>query len=115
MPAFRAALASPPSGSSGFAVKVAFAYGSDGAREHIWLVEPIFSGDMVSGIVNNDPVDVKNMQFGQKVTAPTSDISDWMYIEHDVLKGGFTMRVLLDRMPENKRSATLTGMGVRLE
>jgi uncharacterized protein YegJ (DUF2314 family) len=112
---FRAALASPPSGSSGFAVKVGFPYGNDASHEHIWLTEVEFSGDQVSGVVNNEPVDATQVRLGQKVTAPISAVSDWMYVDNGVLKGGFTVRVLLDRMSPTERDKTLSGMGARLE
>ncbi|MRR12578.1 DUF2314 domain-containing protein [bacterium] len=115
LPAFQAVLAAPPPGSSSFAVKVAFAYGKDGGAEHIWLTEPQFTGENVSGLINNEPVDVTHLKLGQRVTAPVTDISDWMYSQNDVLKGGETVRTLLNRMPPEERAETLRSMGLRLE
>ena len=115
LPAFKAALASPPPGSSGFAVKVAFAYGKNGSQEHIWLTEPQFTGESISGTVNNEPVDATHLTLGQRVAAPVADISDWMYAANGVLKGGETVRALLSRMPPEERAETLASMGFRLE
>lgn len=113
LPRFQAAVASPTPGSTAFAVKVGFPYGGTN-REHIWVAQPRFAGSQVTGIVNNEPVEVPNLRRGQTVTVSTRDISDWMYIENGVLRGGETIRYLLDRMSPSEREATLKEMGVRL-
>ncbi|MCE9635457.1 MAG: DUF2314 domain-containing protein [Planctomycetes bacterium] len=115
LPSFQAVLASPSADSSGFAVKVAFAYGNEGSHEHVWLTEAEFSGDRVSGLIDNEPVYATELKAGQRVTALIRDVSDWMYVERGILKGGYTVRVLLDRMSPAERSESLSGMGFRLE
>jgi uncharacterized protein YegJ (DUF2314 family) len=112
---FRGALAAPPAGTQSFSVKVGFAWGTKGEREHIWLTEPKFDGASVSGKINNDPVDVTTLTLGQAVTAPVKDVSDWMYVDNGVLRGGYTLRVLLDKMSPEARKKMLDEMGFRLE
>jgi uncharacterized protein YegJ (DUF2314 family) len=97
-----------------YAVKVGFAYGNDN-REHIWVRDPEFTVDSVTGHVMNEPVDVTNLKFGQLVTAPVGDISDWMYVEAGVLRGGYTMRVLLDKMSPDEKQKMLAQLGVKLD
>ena len=112
---FRAALAAPPADAKSFSIKVGFAWGTKGDREHIWLTEPKLDGASVTGTVNNEPVDVDSLKLGQVVTAPLKDVSDWMYVEGGVLKGGYTLRVLLDKMSPDSRKRMLDDMGFRLE
>jgi uncharacterized protein YegJ (DUF2314 family) len=115
LPTFRAALADQSSSRSRFAVKVAFAYGTAGGHEHIWLTEPAFAAGRVTGVVSNEPVDVTTLRIGQRITAPEADVSDWMYLESGVLRGGYTLRVLLDRLLPAERAEMLRQMDFRLE
>ena len=61
--------------------------------EHFWLENPALDGDQITGIVGNDPGVVRCVEVGQKVSYPTSQISDWMYTEGDYIHGNFTARV----------------------
>jgi uncharacterized protein YegJ (DUF2314 family) len=112
---FRAALAAPPADAKSFSVKVGFAWGTKGEREHIWLTEPALDATTVTGKINNEPVDVTNLKLGQSVSAPLKDVSDWMYVEGGVLRGGYTLRVLLDKMSPESKQKMLGEMGFRLE
>ena len=111
---FKAALAAPAPGSERYAVKVGFPYGK-GDREHIWVAEPKFNEASVTGRIMNEPVDVPDLKFGQVVTAPVKDVSDWMYVEGGVMRGGYTMRVLLDKMSPDERKKMLGELSVRLD
>ncbi|MCM3878350.1 MAG: DUF2314 domain-containing protein [Thermoanaerobaculia bacterium] len=111
---FKAALRAPPTGASGFSVKVSFPHGNN-SREHIWLGAPSFSDGQVSGVVGNEPVYVTSLKLGQQVSAPEARVSDWMYVQNGVLHGGFTVRALLDRMPREERERQLAEMNFRLE
>jgi uncharacterized protein YegJ (DUF2314 family) len=115
LPTFRAALASPPAGAENFSVKVGFVMDDSAEREHIWLGDVKLTETQVSDAINNEPVSVSRLKLGQQVTAPLEDVSDWMYVEGGVLRGGFTLRVLLDKMSPEGRKKMLDDMGVRLE
>jgi uncharacterized protein YegJ (DUF2314 family) len=114
LPEFKASLATPPAGATGFAVKVAFPYGADN-REHIWLLEPSFSDGQVSGIVNNEPEFVSSLKLGQRATQPEGQVSDWMYVREGVLHGGFTIRAALEALSPAERESQMRSMGLRLE
>jgi uncharacterized protein YegJ (DUF2314 family) len=43
------------------------------------------------------------------------EITDWMYVDDGVLRGAFTVRVLLDRSSVKEREKKLSEMGVRLD
>jgi uncharacterized protein YegJ (DUF2314 family) len=112
---FRGVLAAPPAGAKDFSIKVGFAWGIKDDREHIWLTEPKLAATTVTGTINNEPVDAISLKLGQVVTAPLKDVSDWMYVENGVLRGGYTLRVLLDKMSPEMRKKMLDDMGFRLD
>jgi uncharacterized protein YegJ (DUF2314 family) len=102
VPQFVRALRSPGRTRSGFAVKAPF---SDGRKEeHIWLSPVTYDGKTFRGTVNNEPVDVKTVRFGQQVEVEPARISDWMYTDNKNLVGGFTLRVIRERMSERERA-----------
>ena len=111
---FKAAAKERKPNTERYAVKVGFHYGADD-REHMWVQDPEFEGDSVRGKLINEPVDVTNLKLGQVVTAPAADISDWMYVEDGKLRGGYTMRVLLDKMGPEERQKMLNELGVTLD
>lgn len=86
------ALQNPKPTMDGFAVKKPFRAG--GGFEHIWVGEVRWDGSAFTGTVNNEPVDTKEVRFGQTVTVRPDEISDWMYIDNGTLKGGYTIRAL---------------------
>jgi len=73
------------------------------AIEHIWLSDPTYDGKQFSGTVGNNPEELSNVKFGDVVTVSIDRVSDWMYVDAGVLKGGFTIRVLRNRMSEEER------------
>lgn len=71
--------------------------------EHFWLFGPQLDGDFVTGVLDNDPGIVKTVKLGEKIRAPLSDVSDWMYTEGDKMYGNYTGRVLAK--PQNMSKA----------
>jgi uncharacterized protein YegJ (DUF2314 family) len=98
---FTAALKAPKAGQTGFAIKKKF---SDGTHvEHMWLQPVTYDGKVFEGEVNNVPADIKGVALGQKVRVAPEEISDWMYLEHGKLVGGYTIRVLREKMSARER------------
>lgn len=96
------AFTKPRRGQTSFLWKIAF---SDGGRvEHIWLADLDFSGPKPRGVVANEP-SLPGFQFKQSIEFDASYLSDWMYVDDGKLVGGFTTRLLRQRMtPEERRS-----------
>ena len=67
----------------------------DGA-EHIWVKNISIKNERYFGIVDNVPNSISNLKIGD--TIEIRNITDWMYIDNGVLRGGYTIRVLRDRM-----------------
>lgn len=94
---FEKCLRSPKSGQMYFSVKVKI---EDGGRvEHIWLTQPSFDDEgNLFGIVGNEPIDVKTVSLDQKIGIERKLLSDWMIMENGRLIGGYTIRVLRDKL-----------------
>jgi uncharacterized protein YegJ (DUF2314 family) len=73
-------------------------------REHIWLADLHLGGAKPSGVIANEP-NIPSLKFMQRVEFEPSYISDWMYIDDAYLVGGYTTRVIRERMTPAERSA----------
>lgn len=100
---FITALDSPTPTQSGFSVKIEITEGENG--EHMWLVPVRFENGQFHGTLNNEPDIVKSVKFGDEVSAAKDEISDWMFVEDNVLKGGYTLRVVRDGLSDEERAA----------
>jgi len=99
---FAAALHRPKAKQRDFSLKVKL---TDGASfEHVWLADPVVTDTDVSGVINNEIERVSGYEIGQHVTLARDRVSDWMYVDHGVLQGGFTIRVLRDQMSAEERA-----------
>lgn len=71
---------------------------SRGCFEHIWLTPEKMVEGGFTGTIDNDPVNVPGMKAGTQVTVKLEDISDWMIMEGERLRGGYTTEVQFKRM-----------------
>jgi len=101
VPTFINALRAPKKNLTGFSVKMAFIDGKH--TEHMWLDAVRYDGKQFHGTVNNDPENVSNVKLGDQASVDASKISDWMYIENRKLVGGYTIRVLRDKLQGKER------------
>lgn len=90
----------PSEQQTSFLVKVVFDEGEQ--REHIWLADLDFSGKAPSGVVANEP-NLPSLKFMQRVEFDPSYVSDWMFIEDGYLVGGYTTRLIRERMTPAER------------
>jgi uncharacterized protein YegJ (DUF2314 family) len=110
---FTAALKAPGDERSDFSLKVRL---EDGEKvEHVWLSDPFVTDSEVGGVIGNDVVDVKGYSIGDRVTFDLDHVSDWMYVEDGVLRGGFTIRVLRDEMSAAEREEFDTSLPFTIE
>jgi len=98
---FLEAFFEPTKKQKSFLLKVVFDEGEQ--REHIWLADLDFGGDKPTGVIANEP-GLPSLKFMQRVEFEPSYISDWMYVEDGYLVGGYTTRIIRERMtPEERR------------
>src|SRR6202011_4255901 len=98
---FMAALRAKKDGDTVFEIKKGFI---DGDKvEHLWIKKVTYDGKNFHGQIDNQPVEVKNVHRGQRVTVPAEQVTDWMFLKNGKLIGGYTTRVLYARLsPEDK-------------
>ncbi|HWT31381.1 MAG TPA: DUF2314 domain-containing protein [Croceibacterium sp.] len=106
LPDFLALLAEPPAGTSEFMIKYPLA-----GWEHIWVDNLTIEGEAIAGALANTPVE-EGYQFGQRVSVPLAEISDWAYrAANGVMQGHRTTRVLLGQAPDEMAAAILADFG----
>jgi uncharacterized protein YegJ (DUF2314 family) len=88
---FIAALKHPAPGQKDFEIKKPFI--QNGEIEHIWLSDVQFVGNRFQARVDNQPRKIQGLKLGQVVSVDPKEISDWLYIDHGKLVGGYTVRV----------------------
>ena len=85
-------------------VKAAFAEG--GNVEHMWIAEIAFDGDVVRGVLLNEPDALGNIHEGDAVEIPFGErISDWMLTGSGRVLGGYSVQVLRSGMKAGERKA----------
>lgn len=106
-------LASPQPGQYGFNLKARFPCGEGG--EHLWLTDVSYAGDFFTGTVNSIPVCVDYLKFGDRTTVTREDVSDWMFVDRGRLVGGYTIRVLRNRMSPEERERFDQDLGLIID
>lgn len=81
-----------------FALKIR--YDINDKSEHIWAVNIEKSDEDYFGIIDNLPNSEINIKLNEKVKIEKEKISDWMFSKNGKLVGGFTIRVLRNKMSE---------------
>src|SRR5258708_30699528 len=99
---FIAALKHPAPGQQDFEIKKPFI--QNGQVEHIWLSDVQFVGNRLQGRVDNEARKIQGLKLGQLVSVKPSEISDWLYVDHGKLVGGYTVRVQYNELsPKEKQ------------
>lgn len=75
----------------------------DGGGEHIWATDLFVKGDNIYGVIDNEPARINNIKMGDTVLIEQAQISDWVYGEKGILRGGYTIRVLRNQMSPQER------------
>lgn len=100
LPVFWKAYENPAADESGFFVKLAITDGKE--TEHFWVGKIRHEEGKLVGLIENDPELVSNVKFHQKVVIDEARISDWKFEKGGTTKGGYTIAVLLRRIPKSE-------------
>jgi uncharacterized protein YegJ (DUF2314 family) len=106
-------LEKPLPGDRGFAVKAAIM--DAGETEHFWLVDVRQRDGQFVGTIGNDPESVKNVKLGDAWHVAANQISDWMFVHDDRLVGGYSIRVIMDRLSPDERKVMVAGLNFKIE
>ncbi|MEP6806576.1 MAG: DUF2314 domain-containing protein [Flavobacterium sp.] len=94
-------------------LKVKFQNKTD--AEHIWLSNVEFKDGKYSGVLDNEPEYITEYKIGDKVNVDSKNISDWMYIENGKLYGGYTIKVLRNKMSEDEKKQFDAESGMQID
>ena len=111
---FDQALKSNNSRYTDFAVKKRYKT-SDGGGEHMWIAEIVLTDRSYKGFVNNDAEKTTEVKYGDTVLVRRDEITDWMYIDSNVLRGGYTIRVVRNRLSKDQRAKMDKNLGFKIE
>ena len=98
MPRFLSLLAANAPGT--YAIK--FPLTQNGATEHIWLQVDAHRDGMFSGRIANKPVNGNHHKMGDRLAIPADQVEDWSVTDRDGIYGGYTARVAIADLPEDK-------------
>jgi uncharacterized protein YegJ (DUF2314 family) len=73
-------------------------------REQVWLTGIQFSNGRYFGVLASAPRHLGNMKKGDRVTFDMDTITDWMYVRGGKITGGESIKYLLEKIPEERRS-----------
>lgn len=105
LPQFMAQLRRTPEGQrGGLSLKVGLDT-PEGGREHIWIDTLRYEGGTLVGNLANVPDRLPGMSVGSRVEIEQERISDWMILSPRGIYGGYTMRVMIERMPPEEAVA----------
>lgn len=97
---------SKPSGIENPSLKVAIPKSDGDGHEHIWVMDVAADGPgTYVGIIANEPAFLDGIQIGDQYAFKRDGITDWMFMRDGRLHGGFTVRVMLPRLPEDQASS----------
>lgn len=98
---FDGALQNRNDSMNNFSLKLRFAITNGGKQ--LWIDDiQIEKGNYV-GVTGNRPYRVKGLRLGDTIKVNKPDITDWMYLENNILHGGYTTRLLRNRMGAGER------------
>jgi uncharacterized protein YegJ (DUF2314 family) len=111
---FLTALSSGDTTAYNFGVKAAFPI-PDGTNEHIWLTNVEASGDSIFGVIDNEPDFTTAVKFGQRVAIQKDSITDWNYTKAGKLIGGYSIRLMRNRMTKEEQAQFDEQLGLIIE
>ena len=88
-----------PSDPDCCALKVAFAAQGGGA-EHIWFIDILRTGEVVTGMVASEPERVPGLTLWQPAAIDLDHVTDWTFRKDGLYYGHFTTRILAAAHPE---------------
>lgn len=111
---FLSVLRSPQPNQTDLTVKKSFPL-PENASEHLWINNLTYDGTLIHGHIANDPIHLESVKIGDKVSVSPKEVTDWKYLEHGKLVGGYTIRIFYDRMDNKQKKQFLDSLGFKIE
>lgn len=93
---FLEALASGSPDQSSFSIKAPFTDGEQ--TEFMWISDVTYENDRFTGKLNNEPQTVRGFSLWDKLSVARDEVVDWLYVENGEMKGGFSAKILAQRL-----------------
>ncbi len=111
---FDDALKSNNSSYTDFAVKKRYKT-SDNGGEHMWIAGIILVNGNYKGFVNNDAETTTEVKYGDTVIVRKDEITDWMYLDKNILRGGYTIREVRNQLNKEDKIKMDKDLGFKIE
>jgi uncharacterized protein YegJ (DUF2314 family) len=107
---FTRRLQNPAGDEYNFQIKYPFEADGDSGytHEHLWIRDIEFKDGAYYGILANEPLYIRGLKLGDRVEFFPDDISDWMYMKGKRIRGGWSIKHLIEKIPAGERDETLT-------
>jgi uncharacterized protein YegJ (DUF2314 family) len=99
--------------TSTFALKVRFPTETGG--EHIWATSIVIANGAYYGVIDDVPVLTTHVSQGDRIKINKEDITDWMYSENGVLRGGYSIRLIRQRLTKEEKLQFDLNFRLRIE
>jgi len=83
--------------------KFPFARVTKRGTEHIWVTVQSVDGDVVRGVLANEPMDLGERKLGSVVECKLAELSDWLFLRDGKMVGGYTVKVLQEQEARAKQ------------
>jgi uncharacterized protein YegJ (DUF2314 family) len=83
-----------------FGLKVAIEH--EGNTENLWIAEVRVEGEVVEGVIANEPVHVP-LRLGEAWRGRVEQVVDWTFLCEGRMQGNFSLRAMLPRMPKRQQ------------
>lgn len=87
-------------GEGDFSLKVPVRHGRE--VQHVWISDVHYASGKFTGQIASKAGGKRGAGIGQTYTVSGGDISDWMIERDGAIYGGYTLRAMLDDMPEEQ-------------
>ena len=74
-----------------------------------------FAVKKYKGFVNNDAEKTLEVKYGDTVIVRKDEITDWMYLDNNVLRGGYTIRAVRNKLSKEERVKMDNELGFKVE
>jgi uncharacterized protein YegJ (DUF2314 family) len=92
----------PPLSQTDVSLKVRLTDGRE--VEHVWLADVHHNGTRFWGRISNDVEHLTNYHLGDSVSVELPEVSDWLAVDAGRLVGGYSIRLLRERMSPTERA-----------
>lgn len=84
-------------------------------NEYIWLTDISKVGTHYWGVMTDTPRMTNQYKVGDHVKINYADITDWLYGKDSTLHGGYTLRLIYNRLSDKERADQEAGFPYKIE